>query len=98
MRPAVCGGGSLDSDTLVHYAARQHCGEPISTTFAERAVNVIIAKRVNKKQQVRWNRTTVQLFLDVRTAVLNDNLEDAFSHRYPDFRPTNDDQVVSEVA
>src|SRR5208282_3643541 len=45
-----------------------------------------------------WNRTTVQSFLDVRTAVLNDNLEDAFRLRYPGFRPTNDDQVLSEAA
>ena len=53
---------------------------------------------MNKKQQMRWNRTTVQSFLDVRIAVLNDNLEDAFRHRYPGFRPTNDDQVPSETA
>jgi hypothetical protein len=31
---------------------------------------------MNKKQQMRWNRATVQPFLDVRTAVLNDTLED----------------------
>jgi hypothetical protein len=43
----------------------------------ESAVNEIVAKRMNKKQQMRWNRTTVQPFLDVRTAVLNDTLEDA---------------------
>ena len=36
--------------------------------------------------------------LDVRTAVLNDNLEGDFRHRYPGFRPTNDDQVRSEAA
>jgi hypothetical protein len=85
-------------DTLVHYAARRRRGEPISTAFAESAVNEIIAKRMNKKQQMRWNRTTVQSFLDVRTAVLNDKLEDAFRHRFPGFRPTNDDQVLSKAA
>ena len=47
---------------------------------------------------MRWNRTTVQSFLDVRTAVPNDSLENAFRHRYPGFRPTNDDQVLSEAA
>jgi hypothetical protein len=31
----------------------------------------------------------VQPFLDVRTAVLNDTLEDAFPRRYPSFRPAN---------
>ena len=71
---------------LVHYAARRWRGEPISTAFVESAVNEIVAKRMNKKQQMRWNRTTVQSFLDVRTAVLNDTLEDAFRKRYRGFR------------
>ena len=38
---------------LVHYAARRRSGEPISTAFVESAVNEIIAKRRNKKQQMR---------------------------------------------
>jgi hypothetical protein len=80
---------------LVHYAARRRRGEPISTAFVESSVNEIIAKRMNKKQQMRWNRATVQPFLDVRTAVLNDMLEDAFRHRYPGFRPANDDEAVA---
>jgi hypothetical protein len=67
---------------LVHYAARRRRGEPISTAFVESAVNEIVAKRMNKKQQMRWSRTTVQPFLDVRTAVLNDTLEDAFRYRH----------------
>jgi hypothetical protein len=57
-----------------------------------------VAKRLNKKQQMRWNRTTVQPFLDVRTAVLNETLEDAFRHRYPGFRSANDDQALSAAA
>jgi hypothetical protein len=61
------------------------------------AVNEIVAKRMNKKQQMRWNRMTVQPFLDVRTAVLNDTLENAF-HRYPGFRSANDDQARSVAA
>ena len=87
-----------NQDMLVHYAARRRQGEPISTAFVESAVNEIVAKRMNKKQQMRWNRTTVQPFLDVRTAVLNDTLENAFRHRYPGFRPVNDDQALSAAA
>jgi len=83
---------------LVHYAARRRRGEPISTAFVESAVNEIIAKRMNKKQQMRWNRATVQPFLDVRTAVLNDTLEDAFRHRHPGFRPANDDHRTTTAA
>src|SRR5271163_2263306 len=52
---------------LVHYAARRRNGEPISTAFVESAVNEIIAKRMNKKQQMRWNRATVQPFLESMT-------------------------------
>jgi hypothetical protein len=83
---------------LVHYAARRRNGEPISTAFVESSVNEIIAKRMNKKQQMRWNRATVQPFLDVRTRVLNDTLEDAFRHRYPSFRPANDDEAIALAA
>ena len=41
---------------------------------------------------------TVQPFLDVRTAVLNGTLEDAFRRRYPGFRPANDDQALPKAA
>ena len=47
---------------------------------------------------MRWNRTTVQPFLDVRTAVLNGTLEGAFRRRYPGFRPANDDRRATTVA
>ena len=80
------------------HAARRRNGEPISTAFVESSVNEIIAKRMNKKQQMRWNRATVQSFLDVRTTVLNDTLEDAFRQRYPGFRPANDDEEVALAA
>jgi hypothetical protein len=40
-----------------------------------------------KSQQMRWNRWTVQPFLAVRTAVLNDSLADSFRDRFPGFRP-----------
>ena len=83
---------------LVHYAARRRNGEPISTAFVESAVNEIVAKRMNKKQQMRWNRATVQPFLDLRTAVLNDTLEGAFRRHYPGFRPADGDEVVSLAA
>jgi hypothetical protein len=81
---------------LVHYAARRRNGEPISTAFVESAVNEIIAKRMNKKQQMRWNRATVQPFLDVRTAVLN--ARGRLPRRYPGCRPVNDDEAVALVA
>jgi hypothetical protein len=83
---------------LVPYAARRRRGEPISTAFVESAVNEIVAKRMTKKQQMRWNRATVQPFLNVRTAVLNGTLENAFRHHHPGFRPANDERERSEAA
>jgi len=87
-----------NENALVHYAAWHRRGEPISTAFVESAVNEIVAKRMSKKQQMRWNRATVQPFFNVRTAVLNDTLEDAFCMRYSGFRPANDDGASAAVA
>ena len=86
---ALLGYLERNAGALVPYAARRRRGQPISTAFVESAVNEIVAKRMNKAQQMRWNRVTVQPFLDVRTAVLNDTLEDAFRQRCPGFRPAN---------
>jgi hypothetical protein len=53
---------------------------------------------MNKAQQMRWDRATVQPFLDVRTAVLNGTLEDAFRRHYPGFRPANDGAALPAAA
>jgi len=79
------------------YGKRYRAGLRISTGFVESAVNEIIAKRMVKKQQMRWNRYTVQRSLDVRIHVLNGTLEDAFRHWHKGFRPVADQtrQVMS---
>ena len=74
-------------DSLPNYGQRYRAGWRVSTGFAESAVNERIAKRMRKKQQMRWNRYTVQPFLDVRIHVLNGTWEDAFRHWHRDFRP-----------
>ena len=61
----------------------------------ESAINEIIAKRMAKSQQMRWNRWTVQPFLAVRVAVLNDTLADSFRDWFPGFRPV--DPKVAEL-
>ena len=58
----------------------------------------MVAKRMNKKRQMRWNRMIVQPFLDVRTAVLDGTLEDAFHRRYRGFRPANDEGTTAAAA
>lgn len=76
-----------NADSLPNYGRRYRAGLRISTGFAESAVNEIVAKRMTKSQQMRWNRYTVQSFMNVRLHVLNGTLEDAFRHWYRGFRP-----------
>ncbi len=83
---------------LVNYGRRRHKGLPISTAFVESAVNEIVSKRMIKKQQMRWNRWTVQPFLDVRTAVLNGTLQGSFKRRYPAFRMGHDNHIAQLAA
>jgi hypothetical protein len=83
---------------LVNYASRCRHGEPISTAFVESAVNEIVARRMIKKQQMRWNRWTVQPFLDVRVAVLNDTLLRSFRKVFPNFHPVDNPGPIALAA
>lgn len=83
---------------LVNYGQRHHDGLLISTAFVESAVNEILSKRMIKKQQMRWNRWTVQPFLDVRLAVLNKTLGGEFKRRYPAFQTDNDNHAMPSAA
>jgi hypothetical protein len=78
-----------NADSLPNYGRRYRAGAAISTAFAESAVNAILAKRMIKRQQMRWNRDTVQPFLTVRVAVLNDTLEQTFRSWHAGFRPVD---------
>jgi hypothetical protein len=84
---------NLDSTTFLDKTEDRKCekywtlpGHYLSTGFAESPVNEVIAKRMAKKQQMRWTRRTVQRFLDFRIHVLNGTLEDAFRHWHEGFR------------
>jgi hypothetical protein len=73
-------------DSLPNYGKRYRADQPISTAWVESTVNEVIAKRMVKKQQMRWNRFTVQPFVTVRVHVLNGTLEQMFRTRYANFR------------
>jgi hypothetical protein len=64
----------LNTDSIHVCGKRYRAGQRISTGFAESAVNEIISKRITKKQRMRWNRYTVQRFLDVRIPSLAQRL------------------------
>jgi hypothetical protein len=57
-----------------------------SAALAERLIKDTCAKQAITPGQ-RWNRETVQPFLTVRVAVLNDTLEQAFRSWHAGFRP-----------
>jgi hypothetical protein len=88
----------LNADSMPNYGKRYRAGRRISTGFVESAVNEIVAKRMVKKQQMRWNRHTVQGFLDVRIHVLNGTLENAFRHWHKGFRPIAEPLPVALAA
>jgi hypothetical protein len=50
-------------------------------------VNQVMSKRMAKKQQMQWSRRGAHLLLQVRTGVLNEDLEECFRAWYPGFRP-----------
>jgi hypothetical protein len=49
--------------------------EPISSAAAEATVNGVIAKRMVKKQQMRWTPTGADHLLQIRTRVLDERLD-----------------------
>ncbi len=70
---------------IPHYGERRRCGEAISSAFVESTVNQVVSKRMVKKQHMRWSPTRAQLFLQVRTQVLNNDLTTHFQRWYPGF-------------
>jgi len=68
---------NANADALPNYGARYRAGAPI------------VAKRMIKRQQMRWNRDTVQRFLTVRAAVLNGTLRAGLPVRHVGFRPSH---------
>ena len=74
--------------SIPNYGERYRAGEPISSSMAESAVNQIIAKRMVKKQQMRWSPRGAHLLLQVRTRALNDDRADDFGRWYPGFTHT----------
>jgi hypothetical protein len=76
-----------NQDYIPNYGERYRNGERISTGFVESTVNQVVSKRMVKKQQMAWTERGAHLLLQVRTRVLNGDLEDAFRCWYPKFRP-----------
>ncbi|NOR24817.1 MAG: hypothetical protein GQ542_10580 [Desulforhopalus sp.] len=77
---------------IPNYGERSRYGETISTAFVESAVNQVVSKRMVKKQQMRWSQQGAHLLLQVRTRVLNDELQKVFKRWYPNFTHGDENQ------
>ena len=71
---------------IVDYGARYRSGRRIATALAESAVNSLTARRMVKKQQMRWSKRGARLMLQVRAAVMNGNLRERLSYEPPIFK------------
>ncbi len=56
---------------LANYAERHRAGLRVGTAITEGTANVLVNRRMNKLQQMRWSRRGADLLLQVRCAVYN---------------------------
>jgi hypothetical protein len=77
--------GYIDANRafIPSYEKRYHAELPITTSFAESAVDQIISHRFVKKQQMRWTDQGCHNVLQIRTRVINDELRSAIQQWYP---------------
>ncbi len=64
-----------DRKSVANCGARHRAGKRIAATSAEASVNALVAKRFVKKHQMRWSFRGANSLLQVRTAVINGDLE-----------------------
>jgi hypothetical protein len=67
---------------IINYGARYRAGLRVATTLAESAVNSLVAKRMVKKQQMRWSQHGAHMLMQVRTAEINGDLRDRLRARF----------------
>ena len=71
---------------IPNYGERWRNEDAIASAFVESAVNEVVSKRMVKKQQMQWTKRGAHLLLQMRTKVLNDDLDRMFQKWYPAFR------------
>jgi hypothetical protein len=72
---------------IINYGARYRAGLRVATTLAESAVNSLVAKRMVKKQQMRWSQHGAHMLMHVRTAEINGGLRDRLRARFREPEP-----------
>ena len=71
---------------IPNFGERYRQGETITTAFVESTINQVVSRRFVKKQQMQWPLRGAHLLLQIRTKVLNNELENVFRGWYPQFR------------
>jgi hypothetical protein len=69
--------------SITNYGARYREGRRIASTAAEASVNNLVARRMVKKQQMRWSERGANLLLQVRVALANCDLAERLAYRPP---------------
>jgi hypothetical protein len=70
------------NDWLVNDAERHRAGLRVGTALTEGTANVLVNRRMNKSQQMRWSRRGGDLPLQVRCAVYNGTFGSGFGQRF----------------
>src|SRR5690349_2014337 len=73
---------SSQSAWLINYAERHGAGQRVGTAITEGTANVLVNRRMNKEQQMRWSRRGADLLLQVRCAVVNGKLGSGLGHLF----------------
>jgi hypothetical protein len=68
---------------IANYGARFRKGKRIASTAAAASISNLVAKRMVKKQQMRWSELGANLLLKVRVALANGNLAERLAYRPP---------------
>jgi hypothetical protein len=66
-----------------------------ATGFVESTINQLVAKRMVKKQQMRWTPRGAHLLLQIRAKVLNDDLVGTFRRWHPGFGGTEEAKLAA---
>ena len=79
----------------MNYPERHRTGLRVGTALTEGTPNLLVNRRMNKAQQMRWSRRGADLLLQVRCAVYNGTPGSDFGQK---FRPANDPSPPMAIA
>jgi hypothetical protein len=67
----------------------------VGTAITEGTANLLVNRRMNKSQQMRWSRRGADLLLQVRCAINNGTFGSAYGQK---FQPANDSSPPIAIA